>query len=218
LQGGLLAGLFLAGMAGSVAHCAPMCGGFVLGQVADGMARVPVARMCERRRLSAGALVPYHLGRITTYAALGAVAGRIERFSAAFLVLGAVVFVLLALRRADWLGRVPAGWGRLVGRVARVLPKGTAAGGYLLGVALGFLPCGLLYGALLAAASAGDALLGAAGMAAFGLGTVPALVVVGVAGQAAGRRWQRAAAVAAPGLMLLNAGLLLALAWGRASG
>ena len=34
-SGGLLLGLFLAGLAGSTMHCAPMCGGFVLGQVAD---------------------------------------------------------------------------------------------------------------------------------------------------------------------------------------
>ena len=37
-SGGLLLGLFLAGAAGSTMHCVPMCGGFVLGQVADGMA------------------------------------------------------------------------------------------------------------------------------------------------------------------------------------
>jgi uncharacterized protein len=48
-------------------------------------------------------------------------------------------------------------------------------------------------------------------MAAFGLGTVPSLVVVGVAGQAAGRRWQRASASAAPVVMLLNAVLLIVL-------
>ena len=39
LRGGLIGGLFLAGVAGSVMHCAPMCGGFVLGQVADRIAR-----------------------------------------------------------------------------------------------------------------------------------------------------------------------------------
>ena len=49
-------------------------------------------------------------------------------------------------------------------------------------------------------------------MLAFGLGTVPALVAVGIAGQAAGRRWQRGVAAAAPAVMLLNAALLAALA------
>jgi sulfite exporter TauE/SafE len=49
-------------------------------------------------------------------------------------------------------------------------------------------------------------------MLAFGLGTMPALVTVGIAGQAAGRRWQRGAATAAPVVMLLNAALLAVLA------
>ncbi len=49
-------------------------------------------------------------------------------------------------------------------------------------------------------------------MVAFGLGTVPSLVAVGIAGQAAGRRWQRATASIAPAVMLLNAALLTVLA------
>jgi hypothetical protein len=49
-------------------------------------------------------------------------------------------------------------------------------------------------------------------MLAFGLGTTPALVAVGIAGHAAGRRWQRGVAKAAPAVMALNAALLAVLA------
>jgi hypothetical protein len=49
--GGLLLGLFVAGAAGSTMHCVPMCGGFVLGQAADGMARLPAVRLCEWQRI-----------------------------------------------------------------------------------------------------------------------------------------------------------------------
>jgi sulfite exporter TauE/SafE len=52
-------------------------------------------------------------------------------------------------------------------------------------------------------------------MAAFGLGTVPSLMAVGIAGQAAGRRWQRTVATFAPAVMVLNAGLLIVLALQR---
>jgi sulfite exporter TauE/SafE len=72
--GGLMLGLLLAGLAGSAMHCVPMCGPFVLGQVADRMARVPAVRLCELQRVRGGLLLPYHLGRITTYAGLGALA------------------------------------------------------------------------------------------------------------------------------------------------
>jgi uncharacterized protein len=57
--------------------------------------------------------------------------------------------------------------------------------------------------------------VGAAAMVAFGLGTVPVLMVIGVAGHAVGRRWNRSVTVAAPVLMVLNAALLLVLAWQR---
>jgi sulfite exporter TauE/SafE len=211
---GLPLGLFLAGAARSTMHCVPMCGGFVLGQVADGMARLPVTRLCEWHRARQGSLLPYHLGRLTTYSILGAVAGaaagRLPRFglvSAALLLLGAALFLAHLTRLLPGLDRVPAGWSRVVTRATRHM-----RGGYPLGLALGFLPCGFLYAALTASAASGDPLLGALGMAAFGLGTAPALVALGIAGQAAGQRWQSGVARAAPAVMLLNALLLMALA------
>jgi sulfite exporter TauE/SafE len=223
--GGLLLGLLLAGAAGSTMHCVPMCGGFVLGQVADRMVRLPVGRLCEWRRVGTGALLPYHLGRLTTYAALGAVSGvggaALGRLpwlgfaSDALLLLGAALFVAHALRRlvpgavkfVPIPDHAPAGF-------ARAIARGTAgiSGGYPLGVALGFLPCGLLYAALATAAASGNPALGALAMLAFGLGTVPALMVVGVAGQVVGRRWQKGVTAASPAVMLLNAALLTMLA------
>jgi len=54
--------------------------------------------------------------------------------------------------------------------------------------------------------------MGAAMMLAFGLGTVPALVVVGVAGQALARRFSGAARRAAPLVLAANAVVLAVLA------
>jgi sulfite exporter TauE/SafE len=231
--GGLLLGLFVAGAAGSTMHCVPMCGGFVLGQVADRMAAVPAARLCEWRRVGTGVLLPYHCGRLTTYAGLGAVAGlggamlaRLPWFgalSAALLLAAAGLFLMHALRRVvpalgrllPGLERAPRGWNQAIARLTRGLDRNRRGGGYLLGLALGFLPCGFLYAALAAAATSSSPVLGALGMLAFGLGTAPALMVVGIVGQAAGRQWQRGIAVAAPAVMLLNAALLGALALQR---
>jgi sulfite exporter TauE/SafE len=226
IRGGLLAGLFLAGAAGGVVHCAPMCGGFVLGQVSDRMARLNSLQMCESARIRNGLLVPYHLGRITTYAALGAVAagsasvlrgaGWFTAVSAGLLLAAAGLFLYRALgRTGGGFDRAPAWWSRIIGRVTRHLPRGSWLGEASLGLALGFLPCGFLYAAITAAAATGRPWMGAAAMIAFGAGTAPNLMVVGIAGQAAGRRWTRFIAAAAPAVMALNAALLLVLAWQR---
>src|SRR3954468_13375587 len=67
----LAGALFLTALAGGFAHCSTMCSPFVLAQLpvgADGSAT-------RLARLSSGALLPYHLGRLTTYTLLGALAG-----------------------------------------------------------------------------------------------------------------------------------------------
>jgi sulfite exporter TauE/SafE len=223
LQGSLLLGLFAAGAAGSVVHCGPMCGAFVLGQMSERMARLPPERLCEWQRIGNGMLLPYHLGRLTTYAALGAASATalaqfawFSRLSAVLLTIAALLFFSHAIGRLGKIDRTPRAWGKLIGTVTRRLPRGTLFGEYLLGVTLGFLPCGFLYAAVAAAASSGPA-MGAAAMIAFGLGTAPVLMLIGIAGYAGGRRWNRGITAAAPALMILNAGLLLALAWQRLS-
>ena len=230
MAGGLILGLLLAGLAGSPMHCVPMCGPFVLGQVADRMVRVPVVRLCELQRIRGGLLLPYHVGRITTYAGLGALAAAtgsalsrlpwLGRFSGLLLLLAALLFLGQALRRLVpglhvWLPDAtvaPAGFVRLIAALAGRLDRSTRLGGLALGMALGFLPCGFLYAALTAASASGGPGAGALAMAAFGAGTVPSLIAVGIAGQAVGRRWQRAVASVAPVVMLLNAALLAVLA------
>jgi sulfite exporter TauE/SafE len=229
LQGGLLLGLFVAGAAGSVVHCGPMCGVFVLGQMSERMARLPPERMCERQRIGNGLLLPYHCGRLTTYAGLGALAAGsasvfggvawFGRLSGALLAVAALLFLSHALGRILRFGagfdRAPPFWGRLIGGITRRIRRGSVFGEYLLGVTLGFLPCGFLYAAIAAAAASARPAMGAAAMLAFGLGTAPSLMVIGIVGNAAGRRWSRGITAAAPVLMVLNAILLLALAWQR---
>ena len=232
ISGGLLLGLFIAGAAGSVVHCGPMCGVFVLGQVSDRMVRLPSSRLCESQRIGNGLLVPYHLGRLTTYAGLGALAagsaavfGQIDwfgRLSSVLLVIAALLFLTHAAARLLPAGvridRAPRIWTRLIGLAARQVHRGSALGEYCLGLTLGFLPCGFLYAAIAVAASSARPLPGAFAMLAFGLGTTPVLMMIGVGGQAAGRRWHRGFNAAAPVLMGVNAVLLLALAWQRLNG
>ena len=197
-------GLFLTGLAGSTVHCAPMCGGFVLGQAADRMARLPAAACANGAASESGLLLPFHVGRLSTYAALGALAGSPAGLLARSPAFASVSAALLVAAAAAFLwhvrpligaggGRAPAPPSRasaVVLRLARRIGRRHAAGGVLLGAALGLLPCGFLYGALFAAAGAGSTALGAAAMLCFGLGTVPVLVLTALAGHAVRFRWR----------------------------
>jgi sulfite exporter TauE/SafE len=208
--------LFLAGLAGSFVHCAAMCGPFVIAQT---VARFDAAPL---HRLAGFALLPYHLGRATSYVALGAILGAVGGMvanlpGARFLLAGALAAAgLLFASQALGYGRANGGsaagaW--LAVRVRPLLEAPSGTRGYALGLALGFLPCGFLYGALAAAAGTGSAAAGAFAMAGFVAGTAPALLVVGIAGAMAAKRWKNAVAGAAPALMLFNAAGLLWLAW-----
>lgn len=238
LQGGadlplpaLLLAMFLAGLAGGFTHCTGMCGSFVLAQVGNHLGRIPVASFTGWTRLKSAALLPYHLGRMTTYTALGLVAGGLagvfvqltafKLLLSAFLVIAAALFlaqlvaeVLPALRMGS--GRVGSravrlgGAASLLTRIAAPLsadPRGWR--GYALGLALGLLPCGLIYSALAAAAGSGGAVAGGLAMAAFVAGTAPALVAVGLGGSLAGQRWRRFMRPVARSLMAVNAAMLL---------
>lgn len=238
-QGGPVMGtLFLVGLAGGASHCAGMCGPFVLAQATAGAGARSGESTSRFYRITGAALLPYHCGRATTYAALGAVVAglaggvvavtRWRWLAAGFLILAALLFFgqgVAALSRWN-----PWAWARSresgkIGPLARGLtrlarpflanPRGIR--GYALGVLLGFLPCGLLYGALAGAAAAGGAVAGALAMLAFTVGTVPALMGVGVAGHFFGRRWGGATRLFGGMLMVVNTGLLLILAWRVAS-
>jgi sulfite exporter TauE/SafE len=226
LQGaGLPLALLLLGTVGGLSHCAGMCGPFVLAQIASDGARLTAPGVGELRRLRGALLLPYQLGRFTTYTALGALAGGGAGLASAltglgwlpslFLVLAALLFLAaavasLAPRLA--LAAVPAFAARLAAPLARALaplfadPRGWR--GYAIGLSLGFLPCGLLYSALAAAAGSGSAWRGALAMAGFVLGTAGALVLVGYVGVFFGRRAPSALRRLAAPLLALNAGFV----------
>jgi sulfite exporter TauE/SafE len=223
----LIAALFLAGLAGGAAHCAGMCGPFVLAQTAGRLGAVPAERFGRLTRLGGALLLPYHLGRMTTYAGLGALgaalAGSLSELAwlgwlkVALLGVAALLMLAAALEKAELRLPKPAAGrlARLSTRLARPLLAGPAGPGrgFALGIALGFLPCGFLYGALAAAAAGGDPIIGAAAMAAFALGTAPSLFAVALLGEAAGRRWRLLAARFAPAAFTANAVILAWTAW-----
>ncbi|WP_374443162.1 sulfite exporter TauE/SafE family protein [Stella sp.] len=222
---GIALAMLLAGLVGGIGHCVGMCGPFVLAQVA---ANLPGEgrRYGMLQRLAGAALVPYHLGRGTTYVLLGTLGGALAGRAAlaaetrllttGLLLVAAVLMLLWAVERVVRLlpaaaSGPAAGW--IVARVAPFLGEPRGMRGYALGLALGFLPCGLLYGALAAAAGTGSAGGGALAMAAFLAGTTVPLVGLGWLGSFFGRRWSGAMRRIAPLLFLANALFLAWIAW-----
>jgi sulfite exporter TauE/SafE len=216
--------LFLAGLAGGLTHCAGMCAPFVLAQA--GATAERHAGQGLLTRLSGAALLPYHLGRLLGYGLLGGLAGGLAglvtqvsglRFLLAALLLAAAL-LMAAQALARWkpalaLPALPVPGARLVGALAPLLAAPTGWRGVGLGVALSALPCGLLYAALAGAAATGSALAGAIAMAAFVLGTVPALVGVALLGRLFLRRAGATLRLAAAALFGVNAVLLTGMAW-----
>ncbi len=207
----LIISLFMTGLVGSAGHCAGMCGPFVLAQAG---ARAGL------RRLAGSALLPYHLGRGTTYIALGALLaapiGLLNRLDelrwipVAMLVGAAAFFALHALGSWSFAASRPPAFLQLArGLFAR--PFGLH--GYALGALLGFLPCGLLYAALAAAAASGDSFAAAIGMLGFVLGTTPMLIAIGILGHGATAQWRVLARKAMPAIGAVNTVVLLAMAW-----
>jgi len=212
---------FALGLVGSL-HCVQMCGPLVLG------AGLPLADRPRGRQLLAHAC--YNLGRITTYTLLGAAAGVV---GSAVTVLGrlagvrhAALFaggVLLIATAASMVGlrstrgatvglfRHASAWSRFV---ARLMQSDAVSTRFVMGLVLGLLPCGLVYGALVKAAATASVVGGVVTMAAFGAGTSGALLAVGLCvaplGRFAGRWSTRTAAfaMAAMGIVLVwRAGL-----------
>jgi len=175
--------LFLIGLLGGT-HCVGMCGGIV-GALSMGAGKRPSLHLA------------YNLGRIISYALAGAIVGtlggaslalsdqlpvRIILFILANLMLIALGLYLVGITRAlalsERLGQKL--WRRLQPLTNRFLPARTAAQAFPLGLLWGWLPCGLVYSALVTALTSGSAGRGAGVMLAFGLGTLPNLLLAGL--------------------------------------
>jgi len=208
------AGGFTLGLFGSL-HCVGMCGGIVaaLGQAGGGGDTRGVGIAVEA--------VPYHVGRIASYSLAGATVGALgasfalgmdARFALRLLA-GGLLVAAGAYVAGWWLGLshlerlfAPV-WRRVSPLGRRLLPATTPGRRLALGALWGWLPCGLVYSALVLAAASGGAAAGALTMAAFGLGTAPSLLAVGAFGRAVTTLGQRLSVRRGAGVALCVFGL-----------
>jgi sulfite exporter TauE/SafE len=215
-----LLSMFLLGLLGS-GHCLGMCGPLV------------VAIPAQAGGLASHLL--YHSGRVLTYVALGALLGElgsgfatlrggaagpelvgVARVQLVFSLLAAASLALLGLVRLGLLRepvvmqaaspeRVP-GFSSVLARATRGRSRAAV---FAAGLLLGLLPCGLSYGAFAMALAAGGGLAGGLWLLVFGLGTAPALLVLGVGASGFFRRHRRLSDLLAGMLMVGMAAALL---------
>jgi sulfite exporter TauE/SafE len=107
-------------------------------------------------------------------------------------------------------------WRRIAPLARRLVPVKTPRQAFALGMAWGFMPCGLVYAALAAALSAGSAAGGAATMLAFGLGTFPMLAAMSSMTALLARAARSGSVRAAAAVVIAGFGLLQITNAGRA--
>ncbi|MFA4968047.1 MAG: sulfite exporter TauE/SafE family protein [Sulfuritalea sp.] len=182
--------VFLIGLLGGV-HCAGMCGGIVSALTLQIPGKGDATGPAWTIHLA------YNLGRIGSYAIAGALMGALGSlgllldkalpvqmvlYVAANLMMVALGLYLTGLTQAlafteragQWL------WRRVQPATKRFLPVRGVAQAFPLGMLWGWLPCGLVYSVLTMAILSGSAARGASIMLAFGLGTLPNLMLAGL--------------------------------------
>ncbi len=170
---------FILGLLGSF-HCIGMCGpiAFVL----------PLDRSSKVKMLFQTFL--YHFGRLITYASIGLVFGLIGKglylagFQQRLSILMGVLMILTILIPAKVFNTRPLY--KVIGKVKQqlglYLNKKSNKSIFLIGFFNGFLPCGLVYMALIGSIATSNTLSGALYMFLFGLGTVPMMTLAVYAG------------------------------------
>jgi uncharacterized protein len=200
--------IFLAGLAGSF-HCIGMCGGFACAMGTDSRGR---GASLLRHFI-------YNTGRVTSYCFLGAVAGHlgvllagqpaegsaITLMQRSLAVISGALMVFIGLQFLGCFRHVrqtDRGGQYLARALGSLLRSPGAAAPLAFGVFNGFLPCPLVYAFAAQAATSGGPLPGILTMAAFGLGTFPAMFLMG----GIGALWRPG--LRNPGVHTLEASLL----------
>lgn len=188
---GVLFSAFGIGLVGSL-HCIGMCGPIALA--------LPYQQGSRLHAL--GRVLLYNTGRVLTYTVLGTVIGLAGRglFLAGIqswmsIALGVLFLVaaLFSINLESKIVRLPGvhqlnAW--VQSTLGRLLRRQDSASLLGIGALNGLLPCGLVYMAVAGAVTSGSAAQGAAFMALFGLGTVPMMAAVAMAGQFISLRWR----------------------------
>lgn len=173
-------------------HCIGMCGS-IIGTLT--LSLKPEIRNNKRSLLPY--VLNYNFGRITSYMLAGFLVGflqavlilpfgleyghRILQYLSAAVMAGAGLYLAGWFPRFAYIEKAGSRLWKLIEPYGRkLIPVSTYTQAYLFGMVWGWLPCGLVYAALALAATSGNAETAGITMLAFGLGTLPAVLGVGI--------------------------------------
>jgi len=185
--------IFLVGFLGGFGHCIGMCGGFVMTYTLKIKANEPNAPDNRWKLISPH--LGYNFGRILTYTILGEIFGflgssigvvfAIRDFQGTLQIIAGLFMALIALDLAGILKKASPDYFPGVKSFKKIVwnlfSKVNRKNVFTLGVVLGFIPCGLVYAAGAQAAATESMIGGMLTMLFFGLGTIPALLITGLA-------------------------------------
>lgn len=182
---------FVMGLISSL-HCIGMCGSII------GTLTLSLSPEVRNNKAALFTFVlNYNLGRISSYAVAGALIGllqlllnlpfaqghghRVLQLLSALIMAGAGLYIAGWFPRFAYIEKIGAWfWKKIEPFGRRLIPVKTRFHAFLFGMIWGWLPCGLVYSALAVSATAGDSLKSSLTMLAFGLGTLPAVMGVGI--------------------------------------
>ena len=188
----LIASLFSLGFFGGFSHCIGMCGPFVITQVSSNLQKTSLTNFNFLTRLKNCSLIPYHCGRILTYSLIAFISKIIVKsfddtkfykiFSSILLIIGAFFFLKIFLDILKKLSFFNLFFQKLLLKMKILFANPRGINGFILGIILGFLPCGLIYGAVAITLNFSSPLFSAIGMIIFGSSTFIALFFTGFFG------------------------------------
>ena len=184
----------------SAGHCLAMCGG-ITSMLTSAISQDPLLKNNllqnnvpkEKTQSKLVIILCYNIGRIGSYAILGAIVGFTGSIAAKSIglplaglrIIAGIFLVLLGLYLGQWLmilSRVESIgkklWQYISPLSKKVIPVNSPLKALSLGAIWGWLPCGLVYSTLTWSLASGDPQTGALIMASFGLGTLPALLTM----------------------------------------
>lgn len=202
---------FLIGLAGSI-HCVAMCGGVVAGlqhAIPDNHSSFPY-------------VITYNVGRILSYSLAGALAGGLGAVFTLHIASGIMILKVLSglflIAMAAYIGQWWLGlslleragnklWQYLAPIGKQFLPFHSPLSALPYGIIWGWLPCGLVYSTLTWSLASGSVTQGALVMAAFGLGTLPSIILIALGSRTLSQQLYAPKTKQAIALLLLLAGI-----------